>query len=59
MNNAKAQGYKRIEAEAALENVSSVRLAKKFRFKVEGKRKAGLLLDDGRYVDTYIFSKML
>lgn len=55
----KRKGYKRLEAEAAVENVPSLKLAKKFGFKVEGRRKAGLILDNGRYVDTYIFSKVL
>ena len=56
---AKRKGYKRLEAEAAVENVPSVKSAKKFGFKVEGRRKAGLISDNGRYVDTYIFSKAL
>jgi RimJ/RimL family protein N-acetyltransferase len=55
----KKTGVKRIEAEAALENKGSTRLAKKLGFKIEGKRKKGLLLDDGRYVDTYLWGKIL
>ena len=56
---ARKRGFKRAEAEAAAENLSSVKLAKKCGFKIEGKRKAGLLLDDGRYVDSYLFGKIL
>ena len=56
---AKKKGIKRIEAEAAVENIASVRLAKKCGFKVEGRKKMGLLIDDGRYVDTLIFGKIL
>lgn len=56
---AKKQGLKRLEAEAAIENVASVKLAKKCGFVIEGKRKNGLLLDDGRYVDTYLFGILI
>lgn len=56
---AKTRGFKRIEAEAALKNVASVKLAKKFGFKIEGIRKKGLLLDNGKYVDTYLLGKVL
>lgn len=52
-------GVKRVEAEAALENVASIKLAKKYGFKIEGQLKKALLLDDGRYVDTYLFGKIL
>ena len=56
---AKKKGFRRAEAEAAVENVASAKLAKKCGFKIEGKRKAGLLLDNGKYVDTYLFGKLL
>ena len=59
MKEAKRKGFRRIEAEAAVENAGSVKLAKKCGLKIEGRKKAGLLLDDGRYVDTYIFGKIL
>lgn len=55
----KAKGYKRAEAEIALGNTPSIKLAKKLGFKNEGRRKAGMLLDNGRYVDTYLFGKIL
>lgn len=56
---ARKRGFKKIEAEAACENISSVKLAKKLGFKIEGRKKAGLLLDNGKYVDTYVFGKIL
>lgn len=59
LKEAKRRGFKRAGAEAAVENIASVRLAKRCGFKIEGRRKAGLLLDNGKYVDTYIFGKIL
>ena len=38
---AKKRGFKRVEAEACVENLSSIKLAKKTGFKIEGKRKFG------------------
>ena len=59
LKEAKRREFKRVEAEAAVENIASVRLAKKLGFKIEGRKKAGMLLDDGKYIDTYIFGKIL
>jgi RimJ/RimL family protein N-acetyltransferase len=59
LDEAKKRGYKKIQAEAAVKNRASTKLAKKLGFKIEGRRKKGMLLDDGRYVDTYIFGKIL
>jgi len=59
LKEAKRRGFTRAEAEAAVKNVASVRLAKKCGFKIEGRRKNGLLLDDGGYADTYLFGKIL
>lgn len=59
LKEAKRRGFTRAEAEAAVKNVASVRLAKKCGFKMEGRRKNGLLLDNGKYVDTYLFGKIL
>ena len=56
---AKKRGFKRVEAEAAIQNEGSVRLAKKLGLKIEGKKKAGLILDNGKYADTYVFGKIL
>ena len=51
--------FVRIEADIAKNNTASVRLARKCRFRIEGIKKYGLLLDDGRYENTYMFSKIL
>lgn len=59
LKEASRRGFKRVEAEIAVENRPSIRLARRFRFKLEGRRKAGILLDDGRHVDTLIFGKLL
>jgi RimJ/RimL family protein N-acetyltransferase len=56
---ARRRGFKRIEAECAVINTASVRLAKKCGFKIEGRKSAGLLLDNGKYVDSYILGKLL
>ncbi|MEI7718312.1 MAG: GNAT family protein [archaeon] len=55
----KNRGFKRVEAECAIENKASWRLAKKFGLKIEGRRKGGLLIDDGRFIDTYLLGKVL
>jgi RimJ/RimL family protein N-acetyltransferase len=59
LREAKRRKFKKVEAEVATENAASVQLAKKLRFKIEGRKKAGLLLDNGRYADTYLFGKIL
>lgn len=59
LREARRRDFKRVEAEIVVENAASVRLAKKFRFRLEGRRKAGIVLDDGRYTDTLIFGKLL
>lgn len=59
LKEAKKRGFRRAEAEVAVENIPSVKLAKKLGFSVEGIKKKGLLLDNGKYVDTYIFGKIL
>lgn len=59
LREARRRDFKRVEAEIAVENRASIRLAKRLRFKMEGRRKAGLVLDDGRYADTLIFGKLL
>ncbi len=55
----KKKGFKRAEAEMAIENKASWKLALKCGFKIEGTKKKALLTDDGRYVDTYIVGKIL
>ena len=56
---AKKKGFKRAEAEMAIENKGSWKLALKNGFKIEGEKKKALLTDDGRYVDTYLVGRML
>jgi RimJ/RimL family protein N-acetyltransferase len=56
---ARKRGFKRAEVEAAIENKSSWKLAKKCGFKIEGIKKKALLTDDGRYIDTYILGRVL
>lgn len=55
---AKKKGFKRAEAEMAIKNKSSWKLAKKCGFKIEGIKKKALLTDDGRYIDTYVVGKV-
>lgn len=59
LKEARKRGFKRVQAEAAVKNVSSIKLAKKCGFRIEGKRKAGLRCDNGEYIDTYILGKVL
>jgi L-amino acid N-acyltransferase YncA len=59
LKEAKRRGFKRAEAEIAVGNTASLRLAKKLGFRMEGRREAGLLLDTGRYMDTCIFGRIL
>ncbi len=59
LKHAKKKGFKRAEAEMAIENKGSWKLALKCGFKIEGKKKKALLTDDGRYIDTYIVGRML
>ncbi len=59
ISEAKNRGFKRIEAEVSVTNIPSIKLAKRLGFKNEGIRKKGLLLDNGRYVNTYLFGKIL
>ena len=56
---AKKKGFKRAEAEMAIENKASWKLALRCGFKIEGTKKKAMLTDDGRYIDTYIVGKIL
>ncbi len=56
---AKKKGFKRVEAEVAVKNIGSLKLAKKCGLKLEGRKKKALLTDKGRYIDTYILGKIL
>ena len=52
-------GFERVEAEVAAGNTASLKLAKHCGFKLEGTKKKGLLLDDGKYVNVYVFGKLI
>lgn len=56
---AKKKGFKRAEAEMAIKNKGSWKLALKCDFKIEGKKKKALVTDDGKYIDTYIMGREL
>jgi len=53
------QGFKRAEAEIAVPNKASVKIAQKTGFKIEGRKEKSFLLDNGKYVDGYIVGKVL
>lgn len=59
IDHAKKKGFKRAEAEMAIENKASWKLALKCGFEIEGTKKKALLTDDGRYIDTYIVGREL
>ena len=48
-----------MEAEMAIKNVWSWKMALKLWFKIEWTKKKALLTDDGKYIDTYIVWKIL
>lgn len=56
---ARRRGFKKIEAEASVNNIASIKLAKKVGFEIEGKKRRGLMDDNGTYSDTFIFGKCL
>jgi len=56
---AKKRGFKKAQAEAAIDNAASIKIAEKCGFTLEGKIKSGILLDNGKYMDTYLFGKFL
>lgn len=56
---AKALKLKRFEAEIAASNKASIRLAGKFGFKREGTKRKAFLSDNGKYLDTYIYGRLL
>jgi len=59
LNFAKKKGFKRAEAEIAVPNKASVKIAQKTGFKIEGRKEKSFLLDNGKYVDGYIVGKVL
>ncbi|MFW6027126.1 MAG: GNAT family N-acetyltransferase, partial [Candidatus Woesearchaeota archaeon] len=59
LDDAKKKGFKRAEAEFAVENIASYKLVLKCGFEIEGTKKKAILTDDNRLIDTYIVGKML
>jgi RimJ/RimL family protein N-acetyltransferase len=59
LDDAKKSGFKRIEGEIAIKNKASWKMALKCGFKIEGIKKKAMLMDDGKYIDTYIVGKIL
>ncbi|RVX42072.1 RimJ/RimL family protein N-acetyltransferase [Nonomuraea polychroma] len=51
-------GIRRVELQAAVENVASVRVAYKSGFREEGRRREARRLRDGRYVDMVAFARL-
>lgn len=56
---AKKLKLKRLEAEIVVKNNASIKLAEKFGFKREAIKKKAFLSDDGKYLDTYVYGKLL
>ncbi len=56
---AKKEGFVKAEAEIAIENISSWKLALRCGFEIEGVKKKALLTDEGEYIDTFIVGKLL
>ncbi|MFB4280012.1 MULTISPECIES: GNAT family N-acetyltransferase [unclassified Nonomuraea] len=52
------QGVRRVELQAEVENVASLRVAYKAGFQEEGRRRAAKRLRDGRYVDLVTFARL-
>ena len=59
LDDARKRGYRRAEAQAAVANVASWKLAMKLGFVIEGLKRKGLLLDNGNYEDVYVMGKLL
>ena len=59
LTEAKKEGFVKAEAEIAIENISSWKLALKCGFEIEGAKKKALLTDEGDYIDTFIVGKIL
>lgn len=59
INEAKKRKIKRVEAEIALKNMPSLKLAKSLGFKIEGKKKGGIMLDNGKLMDMLMVGKLI
>lgn len=56
---AKKRKLKRLEAESAVGNTASLRVAEKLGFKIEGRKEKALKLDNARLEDTYILGRLI
>lgn len=59
LDEAAKRGFVRAEMDVAARNERSLALAMRCGFSVEGRRKRGMLLDDGEWVDTIILAKII
>ncbi len=59
LSHAEKKGFKRFEAEVAVENVASLKLARKCGFRIEGRKRKALLTDDGKYIDVFVVGRLL
>lgn len=59
LSEAKNMGFVRADTEITVNNTSSIKLAKRLGFKIEGRKKKGVRMDNGKYVDTYVIGKVL
>lgn len=59
INKASKTGFERIEAEVAKGNKASIKLAECCGFKLEGIKRKGLILDDGTYMDVYVYGMLI
>lgn len=56
---AKKSNLKRLDAEIAVNNKASLRVAEKNGFKIEGRKANALLLEDGTFEDVYVIGRLL
>ena len=59
IDKASKTGFKRVEAEVAEGNTASIKLAERCGFKREGIKRKGLVLDDGTYMDVYVYGLLV
>ena len=59
ISKASKTGFERVEAEVAKGNTASRKLAERCGFKLEGIKRNGLILDDGTYMDVYVYGMLI
>ena len=59
INKASKTSFERIEAEVAKGNTASIKLVERCGFKMEGIKREGLILDDGTYMDVYVYGMLI